>query len=550
MSSGGYPAGDSVSTDSVESFARSAGTVAGATLVSRVLGLVRDVVLANLFAAGRTDAFFVAFMIPNLFRRLVAEGSLTVSLVPVFTGELRRSRPAAAHLFNATWTLGAGLGLAIVIGGILLADPLVRLFAPGFALDPGKQELTAQLLRLCFPYILLLILVATAMGALNAMGHFFAPAIAPVLLNLSLIAGAVLGAAWLDPPILALGVAVVVAGILQVLLQLPPLVQREIRPRPVFAPRDPALRRLLLLMAPAVLGASIYQVNVLVSRFLASFFGDGAVSYLYYAGRLIEFPLGVFVFAVGTASLPSLSRLVASGDRGALREAFSGALGLALVLVVPSSVGLILLSEPIFAVLFGWNSDVFGPAAVEICAQALVLYALGLIPVGIARIAVGLCIAHQNTRTPARAAVVGLVTNVVASLALIGPLPSGSLPGPLIEAQRALVVADLGFVGLALATSIASLANAVYMLAAARRHYGRLASGLGGRIAPLTAAAGTLAGALVALDLVWPVPRSASVSGASVLFAHVALGAGVYLTCLKLLRSPDLATLLATLRRR
>jgi putative peptidoglycan lipid II flippase len=550
MSSGGYPAGDSVSTDSVESFARSAGTVAGATLVSRVLGLARDVVLANLFAAGRTDAFFVAFMIPNLFRRLVAEGSLTVSLVPVFTGELRRSRPAAAHLFNATWTLGAGLGLAIVIGGILLADPLVRIFAPGFALDPGKQELTAQLLRLCFPYILLLILVATAMGALNAMGHFFAPAIAPVLLNLSLIAGAVLGAAWLDPPILALGVAVVVAGILQVLLQLPPLVQREIRPRPVIALRDPALRRLLLLMAPAVLGASIYQLNVLVSRFLASFFGDGAVSYLYYAGRLIEFPLGVFVFAVGTASLPSLSRLVASEDRGGLREAFSGALGLALVLVVPSSVGLILLSEPIFAVLFGWNPDVFGPAAVEICARALVLYALGLVPVGIARIAVGLCIAHQNTRTPARAAVVGLVTNVVASLALIGPLPSGSLPGPLIEAQRALVVADLGFVGLALATSIASLANAVYMLAAARRHYGRLASGLGGRIPPLTAAAGALAAVLFAQDLVWPVPRSASVSGAAVLFAHVALGAGVYLACLKLLRSPDLASLLATLRRR
>jgi putative peptidoglycan lipid II flippase len=550
MSTGGYPEGDSVSTDSVESFARSAGTVAGATLASRILGLARDVVLANLFTAGRTDAFFVAFMIPNLFRRLVAEGSLTVSLVPVFTGELRRSRPAAAHLFNATWTLGAGAGLAIVIGGMLLADPLVRIFAPGFALDPGKQELTAQLLRLCFPYILLLMLVATAMGALNAMGHFFAPAIAPVLLNLSLITGAVLGAVWLDPPILALGVAVVVAGILQVLLQLPPLVRREIRPRPVFAPRDPALRRLLLLMAPAVLGASIYQLNVLVSGFLASFFGDGAVSYLYYAGRLIEFPLGVFVFAVGTASLPSLSRLVAGGDRNALREAFSGALGLALVLVVPSSVGLILLSEPIFAVLFGWNPAVFGPAAVEICAQALVLYALGLIPVGVSRIAVGLCVAHHNTRTPARAAVVGLLTNVVASLALIGPLPSGSLPGPLIEAQRALVVADLGFVGLALATSIASLANAVYMLAAARRRYGRLASGLGGRIAPLTAGAASLAGALVALDLVWPVPRSASVSGAAALFAHVALGAGVYLACLKLLRSPDLASLLATLRRR
>jgi putative peptidoglycan lipid II flippase len=551
MSTGGYPAEDSVSTDSVESFARSAGTVAGATLASRILGLARDVVLANLFAAGRTDAFFMAFMIPNLFRRLVAEGSLTVSFVPVFTGELQRSRPAAAHLFNATWTLGAGVGLAIVIGGILLADPLVRLFAPGFALEPGKHELTVELLRLCFPYILLLMLVATAMGALNAMGHFLAPAIAPVLLNLSLIAGAVLGAAWLDPPILALGVAVVAAGILQVLLQLPPLMRLQIRPQPVLAPRDPALRRLLLLMAPAVLGASVYQLNVLVSRFLASFFGDGAVSYLYYAGRLIEFPLGVFVFAVGTASLPSLSRLAASGDRGALRDAFTGALGLALALVIPSTVGLILLREPIFAVLFGWNPDVFGSAAIEICALALCFYALGLVPVGISRIAVGLCVAHQNTRTPARAAVVGLLTNVVASIALIGPLPAGSLPAPLIEAQRALVVADLGFVGLALATSIAALANAVYVLVAVRRRYGQLlARDLWGRVARLTLAAAALAAALTALTALWPVPGSASIPGAAVLCSHVAIGALAYLGCLKLLRSPDLSSLAATLRRR
>jgi putative peptidoglycan lipid II flippase len=550
MSTGGYPGGDAVSTDSVEGVARSAGTVAGATLASRILGLVRDVVLANLFAAGRTDAFFVAFMIPNLFRRLVAEGSLTVSLVPVFTGELQRSRPAAAHLFNATWTLGAGVGLGIVIAGVLLADPLVSLFAPGFALEPGKQELTAELLRLCFPYILLLMLVATAMGALNAMGHFLTPAIAPVLLNLCLIAGAVFGGAWLDQPILALGAAVVAAGILQVLLQVPPLVRRQIRLRPVFAPRDPALRRLLLLMAPAVLGASVYQLNVLVSRFLASFFGDGAVSYLYYAGRLIEFPLGVFVFAVGTASLPSLSRLVASGDRSALREAFTATLGLALALVIPSTVGLILLREPIFAVLFGWNLDVFGSAAIETCALALFMYALGLIPVAISRIAVGLCIAHQNTRTPARAAAVGLFTNVVASIALIGPLPAGSLPPPLIEAQHAVVIADLGFVGLALATSIASLANAVYVLVAVRRRYGRLlAVGLLDRVARVAAAAGVLAAALAGMDILWPVPGSASAQGAAVLSSHVAVGALCYVASLKLLRSPELASLLATLRR-
>ena len=548
---GRYPDGSPLSTEGPSGVARAAGIVGGATLASRVLGLVRDVTLANTFLVAATDTFFIAFMIPNLFRRLVGEGALTVSFVPIFTGWLRRSREEARRVFNATWTLGAGVGLLITVVGILLADPLVKLFAPGFALEPGKLELCVTLLRLCFPYILFLTLVAVAMGALNAVGHFLAPAAAPVLLNLCLIAGALAASAVFDPPILALGVAVLLAGVLQCALQVPVLRAHDLAPRPVFAPGHPAIRRLGVVMAPAVLGASVFQLNILVSRFLSSFEGDGAVSYLYYAGRLIEFPLGVFVVAIGTASLPTFSRLVKSEDHAGLRGAFSGALGMALALALPSTVGLVLLRESIFATLFAWNHDVFGDAAIAGCAGALLYYALGLVPITISRIYVNLCMSHENTRTPARAAVVSLGVNILASLALIGPLPQGPLPDAFVALQRAWGVADMGFAGLALATSIAALANAIYLAVASHRLYGgQLGSGQLGRWLRLAAAAVVLAGALWGLDQLAPVPRAASGKGLALLALHVAVGAGVYLAALLALRSPDATALLSLFRRR
>ena len=545
-----YPAAGPLSTDApathgLDGVARSAGVVGGATLASRVLGLTRDIVLANLFAAGATDTFFIAFMIPNLFRRLVAEGSLTISFVPVFTDWLRRSREEARRVFNATWTLGAGAGLAIMLLGILFADPLIHLFAPGFALEPGKHELAVRLLRLCFPYILLLTLVAVAMGALNALGHFLAPAIAPVLLNLCLIGGAVAGWLWFRPPILALGAAVIVAGILQVLLQIPVLRRRGMAPRPLLAPRHPAIRRLAVLMLPAVLGASVLQLNMLVSRLLASLLGDGAVSYLYYADRLLEFPLGVFVFAIGTASLPTFSRLVKARDSDGLRGAFAGTLLLAVSLSLPSMIGLVLLAQQIFEGLFAWNPRLFGAAAVDGCARALICYALGLVPITIARIYVGYCVAHENTRTPARATVVALIVNVAASLALIGPLPEGALPDAFVGLQRACVLADLGYAGLALAASIASTANVLYLAVAVRVRYGALfTAGDLGRALRLLAATAAMAALILAVLPGWPL------SGATGLAGLVALGAAGYGLALALLRSPELYALLALLRPR
>jgi putative peptidoglycan lipid II flippase len=299
-----------------------------------------------------------------------------------------------------------------------------------------------------------------------------------------------------------------------------------------------------------VLGASVFQLNVLVSRFLASFKGDGAVSNLYYADRLIEFPLGVFVFAIGTASLPAFSRLVKSGQRPALREAFSGSLALALALALPSALGLILLREPIFATLFAWNPSLFGEAAVRGCALALCFYALGLVPITVSRTYVNLCMAHEDTRTPAQAAVVSLVANVLFSLALIGPLPSGPLPEWIVAFQNAWVVADLGYPGLALSSSLASLANALYLiLVSHRRHGGMLARSDGVRWLRLGAAGVALVAALWGLGGLVPLPRAASAYGLALLTLNVVSGALVYLLALWLGRSPELHTLLAVLRR-
>ncbi len=533
---------------------RSSTQVGAATLASRVLGLARDVLLANVFERGVTDAFFMAFMIPNLFRRLVGEGSLTTAFVPVFTGCLRRSRDEARRFLNTTWTLAAALGLGITLGGILLADPLVDLFAPGFSLEPGKHALTVTLLRLCFPYIFFLMLVAVAMGALNAVGHFLSPAIAPVLLNLSLIAGAGLGTAGFffpAQPILVLGAAVIVAGALQVALQLPVLGARGMFPRPALEVRAPAVRRLGSLLVPAVLGASVFQLNIVISRILASFLGSGAVSYLYYADRLLELPLGIFVVALGTASLPTFSRLAKSGSQAELRETFFGTQFLVLALALPSTVGLALLSESLIAVLFSWRVEVFDAVAVAGTGRALFLYALGLVPIGVSRICVGLCVAHENTRTPARAAVFSLVVNAAAALFLIGPLPAEGLPAGFASLQSWWSVFDLGYPGLALAASIASSANAAFLWWVVRRRYGiRLLRPDAGRLLRLIVASLVMGVVLATAQQFWPIPPEASLRGLAQLGSYVGGGLALYLLMLRALGSPELEALVRVLRRR
>ena len=545
---GKYPGAAAVSTDGVARATRSAGVVAGATMASRVLGLVRDSLIAYAFPVAASDAFFVAFTIPNLFRRLVGEGSLTLAFVPIFSGALQRSDEEARRVFHATWTLALLAGLAICLVGMLLADPLVVLFAPGYSADPVKRALTGDLLRLCFPYIVSCTLIAVAMGALNVLGHFFRPAIAPVFLNVSQIV-AVFAGLWLfDPPILALAWGVVVAGILQVWAQLGPLRERGFAPRLLWVPGDPAIRKLLWMLLPSVLGASAYQLNTMTTRAVASFFGDGPVSYMYYATRLLELPLGVFVFGIATSSLPLFARQVASQDRPGLERSFASTIGLVLALTLPCTAGLVLLRDPIVSVLFGWNPKTFGAEAVRGCGLSLLYYGLGLVPIGLARIWVNLCIAHHDTRTGAQAAIVSLVVNVLAAVTLVGPLPSGVLPDWALELQHRLVIADFGYLGVALATSLAAAANAGYVIGVARLRYGahvHTRDWLG--YLRLVAATALMCVVLIAAQ--WLAPARASLLAAIRLLLVIAAGGLVYLAGLWLFGAPEFALVRGVLRR-
>jgi putative peptidoglycan lipid II flippase len=519
-------------------------------MLSRILGLVRDSMIAYAIPIPASDAFFVAFTIPNLLRRLVGEGALTVAFVPIFSQSLARSHDEARRVFRATWTLALGVTAAICVLGMIFAEPIVVAFAPGYLADPAKLELTTHLLRLCFPYVVSLSLVAVAMGALNALGHFFRPAIAPVFLNITQIVAVVVGVAFFTTPVVALGWGVVVAGVLQIWVQLAPLRERGYAPKLVWAPEDPSIRRLGRLLLPSLLGASAYQLNTITTRAIASFFGDGAVSYLYYATRLLELPLGVFVFALAMASLPTLSRAVARGNREALHRSFAETLGLALALALPCTAGLILLREPIVQVLFGWNPDHFGAEAVRLCGLSLLYYTLGLVPISLARIYVNLCVAHENTRTGAHAAVVSLIVNVVGALVLVGPLPYGTFSDHLIDAQRACVVADFGFLGLALATTLAAAANAAYVMIAARVKYGA-------HLEPrdwigylrLVGATALMCVAVVFAHSLAALPARASVLGALHLSALIAVGGLAYLGGLYAFRAPEFALVRGLLRR-
>jgi putative peptidoglycan lipid II flippase len=288
---------------------KAAGVVSGATLLSRIFGLLRDIVIAGYFGAGMaSDAFFVAFRIPNLLRRLFAEGSLTIAFVPVFTEYLTKDGESIAFLFarSAIRLISILLAAAAVVG-ILLTPLIVRIMAPGFMASPEKLELTITLTRFMFPYIFFIGLVALCMGILNALGHFAAPALAPVMLNLAMIVSVLFLSPHLQNPVYGLAIGVLLGGLLQLLLQIPFLLRKGMVFWEAANLFHPGLKRIGKLMLPAVFGAAVYQINILVGTLLASLLPDGSVSYLYYADRLVQFPLGIFAIAVATAVLPSFS---------------------------------------------------------------------------------------------------------------------------------------------------------------------------------------------------------------------------------------------------
>ena len=410
---------------------RALATVSGMTLLSRILGFVRDFVIARTFGAGMaTDAFFVAFKLPNLLRRLFAEGAFSQAFVPIL-GEYRnkRSPEETRLLVDHVCSLLAATLLVVTALGIIGAPLLVWISAPGFATEPDKFALTVTLTRITFPYILFMSLVALAGGILNTWSRFSLPAFTPVLLNISFIGMALFAAPYFDPPALALAWAVFIGGVLQLAIQYPALKKISMLPRLSLNWRlawsDPGVRRILLLMGPAVVGVSVSQLSLLINTIFASFLDTGSVSWLYYADRLMEFPSGLLGAALGTILLPSLARLNASEHHTEYSKLLDWGLRLTLLLAAPAAVGLAILAVPLIATLFFHGA--FNIEDVFKTRDALVAYSLGLTGLILVKVLAPGFYAKQNVRTPVKIALISLAATQAMNLAFIGWLQHAGL---------------------------------------------------------------------------------------------------------------------------
>ena len=402
-------------------------TVSSMTMVSRILGLIRDVIIARVFGAGlATDAFFVAFRIPNLLRRLFAEGAFSQAFVPVLA-EYRSTRgdEETRALVDRVATLLATILVVISILGVAAAPLIIYLSAPGFTADSDKFDLTVAMLRLTFPYILFISLTSLAGGILNTWSRFSVPAFTPTLLNLSFIGFALFLAPYFDPPVLALAWAVFCGGVLQLAFQLPSLIRIRMMPRPSWAPRDEGVRRILRLMGPAVLGVSVAQISLLINTVFASFLVNGSVTWLYYADRLMELPIGLLGVALGTILLPNLSRRFADGAREEYNRLLDWGLRLTVLLAAPCAVALAILAVPILSTLF--KHGAFAAHDVMMTRQALLAYSVGLVALVLVKILAPAFYARQNIKTPVKIAVITLVATQLMNLAFIWHLRHAGL---------------------------------------------------------------------------------------------------------------------------
>jgi putative peptidoglycan lipid II flippase len=408
------------------SLLRALATVSGLTMVSRVLGYARDFFIARIFGASLvTDAFFVAFKIPNLLRRMFAEGAFSQAFVPILAEHKNRDPEGVRPLIDSVATL---LFLALVVSaalGMAAAPLIVYLTAPGFAADPDKFALTVQLLRITFPYIVFISLVALAAGILNTWSRFAVPAITPALLNVAFIVGAVFFADRFDPPVLVLAWAVFAGGLLQLAFQVPFLVRLGLLPRWRLDLKHPGVRRVLFLMAPAAFGVSVSQVSLLINQVFASFLVTGSVSWLYYADRLMELPAGVLGVALGTILLPSLSKHHADGSAPEYSRLLDWGLRLTLLLALPAAAALAVLALPLIATLFHYGR--FGVEDAWMTRQALMAYSLGLVGMILVKILAPGFYARQNVITPVKIGLVTLVATQLMNLVFVGPLKHAGL---------------------------------------------------------------------------------------------------------------------------
>ncbi len=428
---------------------KSTSTVSAMTLLSRVLGLVRDVVLANLLGASlAADVFLFAQKIPNFLRRLFAEGAFSQAFVPVLKDfQHNRSAEALRGFINRiAGTLGIIL-LVITFLGVFGSSALVSLFGFGFIGDPEKFELADFLLKITFPYIFFISLTGLCGSLLNSVHRYAIPAFTPVLLNLSLISSAIIVAPLMEQPAIALAWAIFVAGILQLLLQLPFLWREGLLPKPQWGWSDPGVKRVLKLMLPAIFGVSVSQINLLIDTMIATSLITGSISWLYFSDRLLEFPLGVIGIAIATVILPNLSRKHAQSSVEDFSTMIDWALRLVVLVGIPAAIGLIMLSEPLMLSLFQHGS--FNTADAYKGSLSLIAYSLGLTFFMLIKILATGYYSRQDMKTPVRIGIISMVTNIVLNIALYKPL---------------------GHVGLALATSIAAAVNAILLYRGLRKN--------------------------------------------------------------------------------
>jgi putative peptidoglycan lipid II flippase len=469
----------------VSRLARSAGLIGAATLASRILGLVREQVMAYLFGAGNAvDAFNIAFRIPNLVRDLFAEGAMSAAFVPTFTRVLsQQGKPAAWRLGNNVINALLVSTLVIVCLGILFAHPLVIALARDYSVTPGKLDLTVELTRTMLPFLVLAAIAAAMMGMLNSLDRYLVPAMAPAVFNVCSIACTLALLPLLTrmgwPTILAMAFGVLAGGLGQVMIQWPALSREGYRYEAVLNPREPGLRDVLVLMGPGTLGLAATQVNVFVNTWLATSQGTGAVSWLNYAFRQMYLPLGLFGVSIATASVPAIARRAAERDLDGLRRTLSSGVAMMLALTIPATLGLMVLARPIVALLF--ERGRFTPADTEATAAALVCYALGLAGYAIVKVATPTFYAIGQSRTPVVVSTAIVVVNAVLNV---------------------LMVRRFGYTGLAFGTSISALANAVLLLYLLRERLGPLN---GRRL--LTVSIRMLAAGLVMSFVAWGVER-------------------------------------------
>jgi putative peptidoglycan lipid II flippase len=510
-----------------------AGVVSAGTLVSRFLGLGRDVTIAALFERTQTDAFWVAFTIPTALRQLLAEGAVTSAVVPILTGKLVAEGEEAGKAFFARARAVSLLALAVVtVLGVAFAGPLTETFAAGFHGSPGKFERTRELTRFVFPYVLFMGTAAMGMAALNAKGRFAVAAFAPGLLNLALIAAAVtlrvpLALRGIDT-VMALGVGVLAGGVLQVVAQLPSLRRLGFLSRPILDLRDRGVRDMLRRILPMAFGIGVYYVDLVVSRRFLSDLGDGAQSYFAWAMRVCDFPLGIFVMAISTAALPSLAALAAKGDLDELAKTYAHGMRLSMFVAIPASVALVVLGEPLVVLLF--QRGAFDALAAHETARALAWQGGALFTIAAVRQLVPTLYALGDTRTP-------VVVSALDSIAFIAMAVGLRRP--------------FGHVGVSMAIGGSTVVQMALLFFAVRRRLGTIRGREIGRASAVMLAASAVAalGGRASAHVVTNLASSAIGRALPGLVGSTVFVA-LYLLAARALRSHELADLSAPLLRR